>query len=293
MITTNNEPTIQQEQRLNSTLLSPELMVEPKEILFNNNQSLENTKNQQLLHSQFITHNPKAGLNPLVDAAAYLFSIIGQLKQQKTQHHLHQLHKELVTEINIFQEAVKSQGYSAEYILVSRYALCATIDDIITSTPWGREGQWQPYSMLTIFNQDTGHEERFFLILDRIIKDTAIYIDVLELMYICLSLGYKGNCGANEFNHTQLEKVTQILYKHIRAHHGDFSKVLSPFPIKPSAVKPIPSRLSSYGLIFLITFSFIMLLFIGLSCMVDAISNNAYQELMHIGNRTSYEIHNS
>src|SRR5579872_4701201 len=137
---------------------------------------------------KFITHHPKAGVNPLVDAAAYLFSIMGRLKQIKSYRHLNKLHKELVAEINTFQDTTKSHGYSSEYILVSRYALCATLDDIITNTTWGSQGQWDNYSLLTVFNQESAQQERFFIILERLIKDPSLYIELMEFMYLCLSL---------------------------------------------------------------------------------------------------------
>lgn len=251
--------------------------------------SAEKPTTQALLHSKFITHCPKAGLNPLVDAAAYLFSSIGKLKQLKSYRNLHKLQKELITEINTFQEAAKAQGYSSEYILVSRYALCATIDDIITNTSWGNQGQWETYNMLTIFNQETVQQDRFFLILERIIKDPALYIDVMEFMYICLSLGYKGSYRATESSNNQLEKIIHSLYKRIRAHHGDYTKTLSPFPIRiAQPQKPNAPKLS-YSVTFFITASIIMLLFIGLGYLLDTISNQAYQELMRIGKSILYD----
>ena len=148
--------------------------------------------NQLILSNKFITHHAKAGLNPLADAAAYLFSIIGKLKQLKSYRHLNQLQKELIEEINQFQEIAKTHGYSSEYILVSRYALCATLDDMIANTIWGGQGQWDAHNLNSVFNQEAANNERFFIILERIIKDPAQYIDVMELMYICLSLGFKG-----------------------------------------------------------------------------------------------------
>lgn len=256
------------------------------------NTAAEQQNTQLLFHNTFITHNPKAGLNPLVDAAAYLFSSIGKLKQLKSYRHLNKLQKELITEINVFQETAKAQGYSSEYVLVSRYALCATLDDIIAHTPWGGQGQWDSYSMLTVFNQESAQQERFFLILERIIKDPAIYIDVMELMYICLSLGYKGSYRSTEFSHGQLEKITHSLYKRIRAHHGDYSKTLSPFPIRNTPPKPQTPTVS-YGFTFVVTACIIMLLFIGLGFLLDTISNQAYSALMHIGKSILYESHPS
>jgi type VI secretion system protein ImpK len=205
------------------------------------------TSNQLLLSSKFITHSIKSGLNPLVDTSAYLFSIMGKLKRMKSYRHLTKLRKELIREINAFQDAAKSQGYSSEYILVSRYALCATLDDIITNTPWGAQGQWNNHTLLAAFNQESISQERFFVILERLVKDPNLYIDIMEFMYICLSLGFKGHYRSSEFNNNQLEQITNSLYKRIRAYRGDFSKTLSPFPIKAASVyKTAAKNLSTW-----------------------------------------------
>lgn len=251
--------------------------------------------NHLLARSKFTSHHPKAGINPLVDAGAYLFSIVGKLKQIKSYRHLNKLHKELVAEINGFQDTAKSHGYSSEYILVSRYALCATLDDVITNTPWGAQGQWDNYSLLTAFNQESAQQERFFIILERLIKDPGLYIDLMEFMYICLSLGFKGSYRSTEYSNNQLEQICNALYKRIRAHHGDFNKTLSPFQIKPNtaATKSQPQKKPAVGFALLTTASIILALFIGLGYLLDTISNQAYQELMHIGKSILYERHDT
>lgn len=278
MVTTNNEKSTQEE----------DLHDLPPPLTLTKNTATDKSNKQILLHNKFITHHPKSGINPLVDAAAYLFSTIGKLKQLTSHRNLTKLQKDLIAEINTFQETAKAHGYSSEYILVSRYALCATIDDIISSTPWGNQGQWDHFSVLSTFNQEAPQNDRFFLILERIIKDPTLYIDVMELMYICLSLGYKGTYRSTEFSNNQLEKMTHSLYKHIRAHHGDYSKTLSPFSVRiPKTTKKTPK--TSFMLTFLITTSIIMSIFIGLSYLQDTISNQAYKELMHIGKSILYE----
>ena len=247
-----------------------------------------------LPRNKFISHHPKAGINPLVDAASYLFSILGKLKQLQSYTHLDALQKELIHEIHAFQDNVKSQGYSSEYVLVSRYALCATFDDIITNTSWGASGQWDNYSLLNAFKQEPTAQDRFFIILERIIKDTALYIDLIELMYFCLSLGYKGSYRLTEFSNTQLESICNALYKRIRAHHGDFVKTLSPFPIKTAKTAlPLPEKKPAIGFIVLTTASIILALFIGLGYLLDTISNQAYQELTHIGKTLHHETDNT
>ncbi len=248
---------------------------------------------QLVLPNKFIKHSAKSGLNPLVDAAAYLFSVIGKLKQVKSYRNLDHLQKELIQEINTFQDSAKTHGYSSEYILVSRYALCTTLDDIISNTLWGAQGQWDHYSLLIVFNQEAPQQDRFFIILERIIKDPALYIDIMELMYICLSLGFKGSYRSTEYSNNQLEQITTSLYRRIRIHHGDFSKILSPFPIKvpPTAKQQATTKQIPIWLLALLTATIILTLFLGLGRMLDTISNQAYQELMHIGKSIFYETH--
>ncbi|RDI48628.1 type IVB secretion system protein IcmH/DotU [Aquicella lusitana] len=239
---------------------------------------------QLLLPSRIVTHTPKAGLNPLVDAAGYLFSVLGKLKQLKSYRQLNKLQKELIQEINTFQEAVKNQGYNAEYIVVCRYAICATFDDLISNTVWGGHGQWDSFSLLATFNQDTQHQDKFFTILERAIKEPALYIDLMELMYICLSMGYKGQYRSTEHSQFQLDQITNSLYKHIRAYRGSFSKTLSPTPLKAqkSATETIKERPLSLLFIFFITGCIIMTIFISLGYLMDVISNEAYKHITQI-----------
>lgn len=244
----------------------------------------KSTDPQLLIPNKFITHHPKFGLNPLVDAAAYLFSLAGKLKQLDDHHHLTNLSQELFHELDTFQEAAKNQGYTSEFIVVARFALAATLDDIIANTPWGSQGQWQDLSLLAKLNQDNTPADRFFIILERISKDPATYIDVMELMYICLSLGFKGHYRSTEFNNNQLEQITYVLYKNIRVFRGNFSKALSPFPIRlPQAPKKIIVKKTSPTYIAIYTSLLIIGIFAGLGILLQLISNEVYQELMHIG----------
>jgi type VI secretion system protein ImpK len=253
----------------------------------------KNTADSLTLPHQFIVHHPKAGLNPLVDAAAYLFSVIGKLKQLKSYRHLSKLQKELITAINQFQDLAKARGYSSEYILVSRFALCVTLDDVIGNTLWGGQGQWDTYNLLSVFNQDTMNNERFFVILERVIKDPVQYIDVMELMYLCLSLGFKGSYRATEFGNNQLELIINALYKRIRRHHGDFSKTLAPYPLKiHPQTKSVRQGISVWS-VSIATAAIILMIFLGLGYMLDTISRQAYDELMHIGNSLLYETNHS
>lgn len=198
-----------------------------------------NPTTQLLLSCKPLIHRTESGLNPLVDAAAYLFSIMGKLKYLKSYKNLDQLHTELVEEIKNFQATIEPYHYHKdhldEYLPVSCYALCITLDDIIATTPWGGQGKWDAHRLVMSFNQEELSHESFLIILERLVRDPNIYIDMMEFLYICLSLGFKCHYNASEFGHEQLEQITNSLYKRIRTHRGNFNKALSPYSIKPRA----------------------------------------------------------
>lgn len=245
---------------------------------------------QLLLPGRNFAHNTQSGLNPVVDAASYLFSVLGKLKQLKAYHHLSLLKDELILEINTFQESLQTQAYNAEYAIVCRYILCATFDDIISNTVWGSQGQWESHSLLNSFNPEGHQEDKFFTIMERAVKEPNIYIDLMELMYICLSSGYKGHYRATEHSQYQLEQIHNHLFKHIRAYRGNFSKALSPAPFKFSKIaKKSRKNNTSFLLIGIVTTCVIMTIFISLGYLMDVISNEAYSNILQIENTVSHD----
>lgn len=249
-----------------------------------------NTPSALLLPNRIVTHHIKAGLNPLADAASHLFTILGKLKQMQAYRQLNKLQKKLVREITLFQDTI-SPTYGAEYLVVCRYVLCATFDDIISSTTWGGQGQWNHYSLLTEFNQDPHHHDKFFTILERAIKEPSMYIDLMEFIYICLSMGYKGQYRITEHSQFQLEQIMDNLYKHIRLYRGSYSRALSPVPLKsPQPLAKTAAQHKPIGLtIAYVTACIVMAIFISLGYLMDVISNDVYKDIAQIQKPVSHE----
>lgn len=270
---------------MNSTL-DQQLTIEKRQALHETSASNIASPHIQLSNN-IVRHNPKSGLNPIADAASHLFSLLGKLQYLTSYPALNKLQAELIEEMNFFYETVKNHGYSSEYTLVCRYIMCATLDEVISHTPYGEQGQWETYSLLAAYNQDMQHQEKFFTILERIVKEPALYIDLMELMYLCLSLEYKGRYRNVELGQCQLEQITNTLYKHIRAYRGSFSKILSPTPLKSSHSIFTQSARKKISLttIFIVTACVILTIFISLGYLMDVISNEPYQKVAQSGNQ--------
>ena len=129
------------------------------------------------------------GINPLIAAATPLLATISEIEQQ---HEIiaADLSCKLQREIKAFENSAHKNNYSSQVILASRYLLCSLIDEsIINSHP---NLNWQLHSLLYQFQHERWGGERFFVILERSFESPNTYIDLLELGYICLSLGFKG-----------------------------------------------------------------------------------------------------
>lgn len=171
--------------------------------------------------------------NQLLGAASKILSVITQLKLTHAYQNAEKLKHFLQNELQSFQKKAEQLKYETESIFISRYILSATLDEIIEKTPWGIKSQWQNQALLQQEQQkETTAGERFFIILETICQNAKQFVDVIELMYICLSLGFEGKYKNATEAKQQLQQIKNHLYQLIRYERGEFSKILSPHLIK-------------------------------------------------------------
>ncbi len=98
----------------------------------------------------------------------------------------------MVEAVREFEKRALATGLDTRSLRAARYALCATIDDMVLSTPWGSTSSWAAQSLTSIFHNEVSGGERFFDILEQMQKDLGRHSEVVELMYLCTSLGFEG-----------------------------------------------------------------------------------------------------
>ncbi len=132
------------------------------------------------------------GLNPLINAAASLIAVFEKTRSSMTHSDIGGLHQRLVSEIRNFENKLREQGVAPEITLSARYVMCSVLDETVLNTPWGSESAWAQRTLLSVFHNETSGGEKFFLILDRMRQSPAENLHMIELMYVCLSLGFEG-----------------------------------------------------------------------------------------------------
>ena len=168
-----------------------------------------------------------AGLNPLVSCATPVISILIKLTESVLNNDINQLKYKLQDELKQFEVNASRSGLPNDKILQARYVLCTALDEIVVSTPWGQESDWSKQSLLSIFHGETWGGEKFFLLLERLQKEPMKNLDILELMYIILSLGFQGKYRVIDNGRGEVENLREDLYRQLRRLKNDFNKELS------------------------------------------------------------------
>ncbi len=170
-----------------------------------------------------------AGLNPLENTASPLLVLLARLKNTSSHPDPVGLRNQLIEEIKKFDGRARELGISDPTVLkAARYVLCTALDDAVLNTPWGSTSIWQQQSLLITFHKEAWGGEKFFQLLENLLKDPGHNLDLLELMYLCLSLGFQGRYRVLKDGRNQLEEVREQLYHTIRTQRGDFERELSP-----------------------------------------------------------------
>ncbi|HTU66925.1 MAG TPA: type IVB secretion system protein IcmH/DotU, partial [Steroidobacteraceae bacterium] len=170
----------------------------------------------------------QTGINPLVQAAIPLLMLAGRLRGQVSQADVEALRRQTIQEVRSFEERARVAGVPAEDVMAARYALCTAIDEAVLNTPWGSQSGWSSQSLLVTFHREAFGGEKFFQILERVNTEPGRYLHLLELLYLCLALGFEGKYRLDDRGQAQLADVRIDLYRRIESLRGGVSTELSP-----------------------------------------------------------------
>jgi type VI secretion system protein ImpK len=171
--------------------------------------------------------NDFSGSYSLTVFAYPLLSIVPKLRVLPFHQAIHDLQERLVIKIKSFEEGVSRQGVSQKQVKIASYFLCSFLDDMVLNTPWGSQSNWAQNSLsIQLHHRNVGGEE-FFQILQQLMQQPAQNLDLLELAYLCLSLGFEGQYRNQDRGIRALDDLRQELYLVLQRMKGDVERDLS------------------------------------------------------------------
>lgn len=156
------------------------------------------------------------GINGLIASASVLFSLLGKLTFE-VPCNIKDLREKLIWELKAFESAALHKGYSAEEIVLARYAICTALDMVLLNTSWGAEA-WQTHTLLYFFQGERCGQIDIFTILDYLSQDIAKFIDVLAFFYVSMSLSLESLAPQNRTEQADLQNRLETLYHLIKRY---------------------------------------------------------------------------
>jgi type VI secretion system protein ImpK len=168
------------------------------------------------------------GLNALVQAASPLLLLAVQLRNSVSQPDAAHLRDQVIAQVRQFESRAQAAGIAAQTITAARYVLCSTLDESVMNTPWGQQSGWAAKTLLVVFHGESYGGEKFFVILDRLCADFSRHIDLIELMYICLTLGFGGRYQIEVDGRAKLADIQEDLYRRLKGQRAPAAEELAP-----------------------------------------------------------------
>ena len=153
------------------------------------------------------------GANPILAAAGPLLSLGVAIGSSTYQADIEALRARAVEAVKTFELEAKNAGADPDHVRIARYIVCTFVDTAVFQTPWGGHNVWGAKSLLVLFEKEAQGGEKFFAMLEQMSKTPDRYLDLLELQYVCLALGFQGKYRGDVAG---LSALQERLYRDIR-----------------------------------------------------------------------------
>lgn len=165
-------------------------------------------------------------LNPMIDAATPLLGMVMRLSCMDSHAMPEHLFSQVVTDIQAVEQLLQEQGYEPGVIVSFRYILCTFIDEAALGQGWSNKNEWIKQSLLVHFHNEAWGGEKVFILLERLMREPKRYQDLLEFLYLCFSLGFRGRYKVSEQRQDEFEQIYRRLHHVLHPLRGD-----APFPL--------------------------------------------------------------
>lgn len=168
------------------------------------------------------------GMNPLESAAAPMLALLTRLRNTLAHPAPASLRAQLLGHLRQFEQRAEGAGVPRNEVLLARYVLCTALDEAVLSTPWGSSSEWNKQSLLVTVHNEAWGGEKSFQLLEHCLQSPRERLYLLELLYLCMSLGFEGRYRVLQNGRSQLEALRERTAAAIRTARGEYERELSP-----------------------------------------------------------------
>jgi len=162
----------------------------------------------------------------LVEIFSDAFMLILQLRASQEYGDPEMLRQRILHMLEKAEHQARMRNINPEDIQIAKFALVAFIDETIITSDWSQKQMWLANPLqLQLYNRFDAGEE-FFQKLEEMRSRFKINIQVLEVIYLCLVLGFKGKYAIME--QEKLKFLIDELLQDLTEFMDQSVKILSP-----------------------------------------------------------------
>jgi len=164
---------------------------------------------------------PRSVRNPMLAEAGPVLALAAGIRAGRVRMDLPQFHRQASDSIAAFDRAI-ARDYPDETRQRARYALCATIDDVAQNLPGlGSDGaEWARRSLVVHFFRENIGGDRFWQLVDEMLRYPGDNRDLIELYHACLAAGFEGRFRVMPDGRSRLQEIMSRLQgalEHVRS----------------------------------------------------------------------------
>jgi type VI secretion system protein ImpK len=170
-----------------------------------------------------------AARNPLLEAGRPLLRALADMPRQLDTDAIDPLRRLLQQEVRLFQKLCEQANLRRDHMLGARYSLCTALDEVVMlALDATNVSAWADAPLASIFHEDNQGGQKVYLLIGRLMTEPREHLNLLEVIYRVLSLGFEGMYRAAPSGHRQHDEIRQRLYTEIVAQRGPVPAALSP-----------------------------------------------------------------
>ena len=164
---------------------------------------------------------PREVRNVMLAEAAPVLALAAGMRSGRVRTPLPQFHQQATRAITSFERAIQAH-YPEEMRQRAKYAVCATIDDVAQNLPGaGNDGaEWARRSMVVQFFRENIGGDRYWQLVDDMLRNPAQNRDPIELFHACLAAGFEGRFRVMPDGRRRLHEIMAQLQgalEHVRS----------------------------------------------------------------------------
>ncbi|MCE0557528.1 type IVB secretion system protein IcmH/DotU [Motilimonas sp. E26] len=140
---------------------------------------------------EFLRHFDKSE-NQLLNISSELLGLVLKLSQLPAPDNIAEFRRHLIEQINELKQRGAQLTYPVAVIDKLCFLFAVVLDEFIQYSPWGEESKWENKTLLSeLFGMRNGGE-LFYSVADKALRQPSKLIDLIEIIYLFLSIGFKG-----------------------------------------------------------------------------------------------------